>query len=187
MAKDLFLFLFETLKIAGIALLIVFPIRYFLFQPFLVWGQSMNPAFSDGDYLLVDEISYRFSKPQRGDVVVFKYPQNPTSRYIKRIIGLPGETVEIKDNALYIHRENGEVFKLDESEYLPSDAQTLPKKWPLDTQKLGKDEYFVLGDNREASSDSRVWGVLPREYIIGQVFLRAWPLGVFAKIEAPDY
>ena len=179
-------FIFETLKIAGLALIIVLPIRYFLFQPFLVWGQSMVPNFHDGDYLLVNELIYRVSEPQRGDVVIFKYPQNPSARYIKRVIGLPGETIEIVDGNIIIHKD-GKSFVLDESAYLPEGVETLPKRWTLLGESLGEDEYFVLGDNRESSSDSRVWGPLPRENIIGEVFFRAWPLSALAKIEEPAY
>jgi len=178
---------FEIIKIVVIALLIVLPIRYFLFQPFLVWGSSMSPNFFDGDYLLVDEFSYRFIDPDRGDVVVFRYPQNPSVRYIKRIIALPGERAEIKDGKVFIYQPDGGSFLLDEGAYLPGDTETFPKKWPLINHTLGEDEYFVLGDNRAASSDSRVWGVLPRENIIGQVFFRAWPLSVLAKIQVPQY
>lgn len=176
----------EVFKIVIVALLIVIPIRYFLFQPFLVWGQSMNPNFNNGDYLLVDELSYRFIDPKRGEVVVFNYPQKPSVRYIKRVIGLPGERIEIKEEGIIIHKD-GESFFLDESDYLPQYTKTSPKKWPDISEYLGENEYFVLGDNRSASSDSRIWGVLPGENIIGRVFLRAWPLGVFAKIEAPVY
>lgn len=102
--RGLFFFIWETLKIIIIALLIVIPIRYFIFQPFFVRGQSMEPAFENGDYLIVDELSYRFRGPQRGEVVVFRYPENPSFRYIKRIIGLPGEKVEIKDGYVMIDR-----------------------------------------------------------------------------------
>lgn len=174
-------FIWETAKIVIIALVIVLPIRYFLFQPFLVKGQSMEPNFENGDYLIVDEISYRLRDPQRGEVVVFKYPNMPSQRYIKRIIGLPGETVEIKDGQVVIFNDEGSRV-LDESDYLFS------LETPGNTQvALSKDEYFVLGDNRTASSDSRRWGALPREDIIGRAFIRAWPFTALAKIEAPAY
>lgn len=179
-------FILEILKIVVIALLIVIPVRYFLFQPFIVWGQSMEPSFGSGDYLIVDEISYRFQEPQRGEVVVFRYPQMPSSRYIKRIIGLPGEKIEIKEGKIMIYK-NGDSFFLDESNYLSPFVETSPKKWPFISERLRDNEYFVLGDNRSSSSDSRVWGLLPRENIIGRVFLRAWPPSVLAKIETPNY
>jgi len=176
------LFVWEILKIVIIALAIVIPIRYFLFQPFFVRGQSMEPNFENGDYLIIDEISYRFSEPKRGEVVVFKYPNNPSQRYIKRIIGLPGETVEIKEGSVIIYRQDeGQV--LDESSYLVSSVKT-----PGSLQfSLDGGEYFVLGDNRLLSFDSRRWGSLKRENIVGKVFVRAWPFTALAKIEAPSY
>jgi signal peptidase I len=176
--RNTLLFLFETLKIVIIALVIVVPIRYFIFQPFFVKGASMEPNFDDGQYLIIDELSYHFREPQRGEVIVFKYPYNPSQRYIKRIIGLPGETIEIKDGQVLI---NGQI--LDESNYLPEGTVTSG----LIKTNLGEKEYFVLGDNRLASSDSRRWGVLPRENIIGRVYLRAWPFVSWAKFEAPSY
>ena len=180
--RGFFNFIWEILKIVIIALLIVVPIRYFLFQPFFVRGQSMEPNFENGDYLIIDEISYRFGSPQRGEVVVFKYPQNPSQRYIKRIVGLPGETVEIEDGKVIIFNQVGSQI-LDESDYLPASCQT-----PGDARvSLNEDEYFVLGDNRVSSADSRSWGSLPKENIVGRVLFRAWPFAALAKFEAPAY
>lgn len=177
-----FLFLWEILKVVIIALAIVIPIRYFLFQPFFVRGQSMEPNFENGDYLIIDELSYRFSDPKRGDVVVFKYPNNPSQRYIKRIVGLPGETIEIRDNKVIIYSEGrGEV--LDETDYLSQNTKT-PGEIKV---YLDEGEFFVLGDNRAVSSDSRRWGPLKRENIVGKVFLRAWPFNAFTIMEAPVY
>ncbi|KPJ73414.1 hypothetical protein AMJ48_01510 [Parcubacteria bacterium DG_74_1] len=180
--RSFLVFIWEITKIVIIALLIVVPIRTFLFQPFFVRGESMTPAFENGDYLIIDEISYRFQDPQRGEVIVFKYPNDPSQRYIKRIIGLPGETVEIKDGIVAISNQK-EPYVLDESDYLPSDIFT-PGEILI---SLAEDEYFVLGDNRRASADSRRWGSLARQNIIGRVLLRAWPFTAFAKIEAPGY
>ncbi|MDI6591704.1 MAG: signal peptidase I [Patescibacteria group bacterium] len=180
--RNFLIFIWEILKIVIIAVLIVAPIRYFIFQPFLVKGQSMEPNFENGDYLIIDEISYRFRDLQRGEVVVFKYPQNPSQRFIKRIVGLPGETIEIEGGKVIIY-QNSRALILDESSYLPPSLKT-----PGDIRiSLGKDEYFVLGDNRFSSFDSRRWGPLPRENIIGRVFLRLWPFSALAKIEAPAY
>ncbi len=178
--KSFFSFIWEITKVVVIALLIVLPIRYFLFQPFLVKGESMEPNFGTGDYLIIDQLSYRIREPQRGEVVVFKYPHLPSQRYIKRIVGLPGETVEIKDGKLTISGA-----QLDESTYLSNLAYTDQREFKIIT--LSENEYFVLGDNRIASSDSRVWGPLPRENIIGRVFVRAWPVAALAKIEPPSY
>ena len=180
--KNSLAFIWEILKIVIIALLIVIPIRYFLFQPFFVRGQSMEPAFENSDYLIIDEISYRLGSPQRGDVIVFKYPQNPSQRYIKRIVGLPGETIAIEAGSVIIFNWEGSQT-LDESDYLSPSVQT-----PGDVRvSLDEDEYFVLGDNRVSSADSRRWGSLPRENIIGRVLFRAWPFSALAKIEAPNY
>jgi len=161
-----------------IALVIVIPIRYFLFQPFIVKGQSMEPNFEDSNYLIVDELSYRFRDPQRGEVVVFRYPRNVSQRFIKRIIGLPGEKIEIEASVVMV---DGKI--LDESEYFPSGVQTLGNI----QISLDENEYFVLGDNRISSFDSRQWGTLPRKNIIGRVYFRAWPITDLTKIEVPSY
>jgi signal peptidase I len=174
--------LFEVIKIVILAVVIVLPVRYFLFQPFFVQGISMEPNFENGDYLIIDEISYRFREPERGEIIVFKYPKNPTQRYIKRIIGLPGETVEIKEGQVIILDENGNQV-LDESEYLSENIETSGNI----RVSLSEDEYFVLGDNRNFSSDSRRWGVLPKKYIVGKVYVRAWPFAALAKFETPAY
>ncbi|HRU20782.1 MAG TPA: signal peptidase I [Candidatus Paceibacterota bacterium] len=162
--------IFDVVKLIVLALLIVIPIRCFVFQPFIVSGQSMEPNYHSSDYLIIDEISYRNNSPERGDVVVFKYPKNPNFKYIKRIIGLPGETIEIKNAEIFI-TSNGQTTKLDESSYLP---QSVRDSWVrmanMDPLTLGPNEYFVLGDNRNNSSDSRVWGPLPAKNIIGKTF-----------------
>ena len=175
-------FIWEIAKIVIIALIIVVPIRYLIFQPFFVKGQSMEPNFETGDYLIVDELSYRLRTPERGEVVVFKYPNDTSQRYIKRIIGLPGETVVIENGKVEILNQEGNKV-LNESNYLPSNILTLGDF----RITLGEDEYFVLGDNRFSSSDSRRWGTLPRNDIIGRVFLRAWPFASLAKIKIPIY
>jgi len=176
--SSFFLFIWEILKIVFIALVIVIPIRYFLFQPFIVKGQSMEPNFENSNYLIVDELSFRFRDPQRGEVVVFRYPKNISQRFIKRIIGLPGDKIEVKAGSIMV---NDQV--LDESKYLPSGVQT-----PGNIQtSLNENEYFVLGDNRISSFDSRQWGLLPRKNIIGRVLIRAWPITTLTKIEVPSY
>lgn len=175
-------FLFEVLKIVILALVIVIPIRYFVFQPFIVKGVSMTPAFQSGDYLIVDELSYRFRDPLRGEVIVFHYPQNPSERFIKRIVGLPFETVILQGGKIEIIDEFNNKEILDESNYISS------QNWPGEVEiSLGEDEYFVLGDNRFHSLDSRKWGTLSHDYIIGRVILRAWPPNALAMISAPNY
>lgn len=179
--KKFFSFIWEVAKIVIIALIIVVPIRYFLFQPFFVKGQSMEPNFENGDYLIIDEISYRLREPQRGEVVVFKYPNDPSQRYIKRIVALPEEKIEIKEGQVIIYNLEGKRV-LEESDYLSS--VFTPGTVSL---TLAEDEYYVLGDNRSSSADSRRWGPLPKENIVGRAFIRAWPLAALAKIEVPSY
>ncbi|MDP3982109.1 MAG: signal peptidase I [bacterium] len=182
--KAIFLFIVELAKIVLIAIVIVVPIRAFVFQPFLVRGDSMQPNFANGDYLIVEELSYRFRDPKRGETVVFRFPQNPSSRYIKRIIGLPGEAVQIRNNQIIIETSLGssDILVLNETSYLPG-AQTVGSSRTV----LGKDEYFVLGDNRQFSSDSRQWGILPEDHIIGRALLRVFPVQTFAKFSIPQY
>lgn len=182
--KSLF-FVLEVLQLAVLALIIVVPIRYFVFQPFVVKGASMEPNFHDGNYLIVDELSYRLKDPNRGDVVVFKYPGDESQRFIKRIIGLPEEQVELKDGIITITNKIGEKLALSEAAYLPPiKAGLLVANSKL---ILGTDEYFVMGDNRNHSFDSRGWGALKRNEIIGRALFRAWPLIDFGFLSAPTY
>jgi len=179
--KKYLVFAWDLFKIAIIGLVIVLPIRYFLFQPFIVKGESMAPNFNTGDYLIIDEISYRFSDPQRGEVVVFRYPKDTTQRFIKRIIGLPGETVDIKNGEVSIAKD-GKNIVLNE-EYLPENLKTLGEVNII----LKFNEYFVLGDNRDYSFDSRAWGVVPRSDVIGRAFLKIFPITSLSAISQPSY
>ncbi len=164
--------LWDIIKFAALALLIVIPVRMFIAQPFVVSGLSMFPTFHNADYLIIDELSYRFTEPHRGDVIVFKYPKDPSKFFIKRIIGLPNETISINGSKVTIKNEaNPEGFSLDE-QYVQNTAQNNL------TTTTGPTEYFVLGDNRSGSSDSRVWGNLDRSYIIGRAYLRLLPLSL---------
>lgn len=157
----------EIIEVVGVAFLPLFISYQFLARPFLVLGASMEPNFHNGNYLIVDVISYRFGEPQRGDVIIFRYPGDLTTFYIKRIIGLPGDTVSFSGNRIIV---NGESL---EEGYLPPDIAT---ETPTKTEfYLGSDEYFVMGDNRVASYDSRNWGPLPKKDIIGVVKFRVWP------------
>ncbi len=176
-------FLWELVKIVIIAAIIIVPIRFVVAQPFSVKGDSMEDSFSNYDYLIVDQISYRFDEVERGDVVVFRFPRQPSEYYIKRVIGLPGETVKIENGQVYICNDaNPECVQLDEP-YLSPHERTPGSK----VVEVGPESYFVMGDNRNASSDSRSWGTLPYEYIIGKVMLRAWPFSEFKLIEQPVY
>jgi signal peptidase I len=169
--------LVEIIRFSIIALLIVVPIRMFIAQPFIVSGASMEQTFHTGEYLIVDQVSYYLQKPERGEVIVFRYPKDPSKYFIKRIIGLPGDVVAIEGSTVTIkNEENPTGFTLDET-YIKS-----MEKGTVLTETLGEREYFVMGDNRDQSSDSRIWGVLQEERIIGRAFLRLFPpqeIGVF--------
>ena len=161
--KDLF-------TLAFLIVVVVIPIRLFIVSPFVVDGESMHPTFENLDYLVVDELVYDFKAPARGDVIVFRYPGDPSIFYIKRIIGLPGETVSINHGVATITTVDGKSLTLTEP-YIVNEDATYTK-----SVTLNAGEYFVMGDNRPNSSDSRVWGPLPRKDIIGRVDLRLLPI-----------
>jgi signal peptidase I len=167
----------EILRIVIVSLIIVIPFRLYVAQPFLVSGPSMDDTFVNGEYLIVDELTYKFQEPQRGDVIIFKYPLDTKKYYIKRIIGLPGETVEIKNDLVTICRPDCQTdinkFSLTEP-YIKLDPLDPPQTNML--VNLKTDEYFVLGDNRHVSSDSRIWGPVKSNLIIGRPFVRLLPL-----------
>ena len=185
------LFIWDFIKIVLIAVAIILPIRYFLFQPFIVSGSSMEPNYSNGQYLIIDELSYRFREPVRGEVIVLRYPNDPKQFFIKRIVALPGEKISIDNGRVtVVNDENPEGVTLNEP-YLPNQGLTFPHITTLiggkKTLALGANEYFVLGDNRLASSDSRDWGVLEKYEIVGKVFIRVLPLTQFEKFQQPEY
>ena len=160
----------EIIQFALIVLVVVLPVRMYVAQPFIVSGASMNPTFNNGQYLIVDELSYRLQSPSRGDVIIFRYPKNPKEFFIKRIIGLPTETVSINGNAITIIKADGSTLSLSEP-YVTNHGNGSARSYQLKV-----DEYFVMGDNRPESSDSRVWGTLPRDNIVGRAFMRLLPL-----------
>jgi signal peptidase I len=174
-------FFWEMVRVAIISLAIILPVRYFLIQPFYVKGASMEPNFYDHEYLIIDEISYRFNEPQRGDIVVFKYPKDPKQYFIKRVIGLPGEKIKLQDSHIYV---NG--VKLEET-YLPDNLETLLPLRGYGDIELASDEFFLLGDNRNQSLDSRIFGPVKREYIVGRTWIRGWPFSKITIFSAPDY
>lgn len=161
----------DIVKFAVIALLIVVPIRWFVAQPFIVKGASMEPTFEDGDYLIVDQLSYRLHEPERFDVIIMRYPRDPSVFFIKRIIGLPGETIEFVGARVIVGRGAG-VEPINLPQPFVEEGRA-GEEYGVYT--LGADEYFVLGDNRVASSDSRSWGALPRDNVIGKALLRLLP------------
>ncbi|MBI1908368.1 signal peptidase I [Candidatus Uhrbacteria bacterium] len=183
------MFVVEIAKIVIIAVAIIVVVRYFLIQPFVVKGASMEPSFYDKEYLIVDEVTYRFRDPVRGEVVVFHPPERSaegfyeesSQYYIKRVIGLPGETVEIRDGRITIYNEdepNGVL--LDEtytSEYTDGHMRVV----------VPAGQYFLMGDNRDASLDSRTFGSVPFENLIGRVWVRGYPLDRLGGFSVPEY
>ncbi len=182
-------FLLEVVKVFFLAFIIIVPIRVFLFQPFFVQGASMEPNFKDGQYLIVNELGYKktdigagnahffsvepFKNLERGEVIVFRYPKSPEQFFIKRVIGLPGEKIEIKDGIVRIYNpEYPDGFILDESDYINSDIKTSGNI----SRQMEDNQYFVMGDNRSASHDSRSWGPLNKDNVMGRVLIRAWPI-----------
>ncbi len=166
-------YFYEILKFALIAVLIVIPFRIFIAQPFIVSGESMHPTFINGEYLIIDELTYQFQPPARESVLIFRYPNDTSKFFIKRVIGLPGETVIIKNGIVTIkNQKNPDGITLPEP-YIGEKIQDNLEKI------LGADEYFVLGDNRLQSYDSRYWGVLNKKYIVGRPILRLMPLTRF--------
>lgn len=163
-------FLKELATFAFIAVCIIYPFRKYVAEPYVVSGASMSPTFETGHYLIIDKVSYKFNPPQRDDVVVMKFPEDTSRDFIKRIIGLPGETVQIKDGVVtIINAEHPQGFKLNESfiQYTKRDTLSIT---------LNTNEYFVMGDNRAGSYDSRAWGPLPLSDIIGKPILRLYPI-----------
>ncbi|WP_418790073.1 signal peptidase I [Phosphitispora sp. TUW77] len=156
----------EVLESVAIAVVLAFIIRFFLFQPFYIPTGSMEPVLTKGDRIIVSKIHYRLDNPARGDIVVFKYPIDPDRDFVKRVIGLPGETLEIRDSMLYINGEFVEQpFLSPGLKYGSYGPVTIPQG-----------HYFMMGDNRNNSEDSRFWGMLPQENIIGKTLLIYWPL-----------
>jgi signal peptidase I len=164
----------EWVKVIAIALVISLPIRFFIAEPFIVNGASMDPTFATGQFLIVDRLTYRLEEPARGDVIVFQYPNNPKTYYIKRIIGLPGETLTFRDGVVSITKSStgsSTEIILDEP-YI----QDIHRSYENVKTTLGATEYFVMGDNRRESSDSRVWGPLDKHFIVGRPIIRLFPI-----------
>ncbi|MBI3074920.1 MAG: signal peptidase I [Parcubacteria group bacterium] len=158
----------EVVRFSIIALLFIVPIRVFIAQPYIVSGASMHPTFESGEYLIVDQLSYRLKDPARGEVVIFRFPVDPSKYFIKRVIGLPGETVISNEATLSVLTASGETISLEEP-YIADNAFGAFEK------KLGDNEYFVMGDNRKASLDSRFFGAVSRKYVVGRALVRLLP------------
>ncbi len=173
----------EMVQVLAVSLAIIIPVRWFLIQPFYVQGASMEPNFFDHEYLIIDELSYRFGDPRRGDVVVFHYPNDPKQFFIKRVIGLPGETVEIAEGRVRIYNEahpNG--ITLDERAYLDQDFTAANQ-----TVTLKSDQYYLLGDNRSSSLDSRFFGPVDRSQVVGRVWVRGYPVDRWKHFQPQTY
>ena len=171
----------ETLVIAGAIFVVIYA---FLFRPFQVNGQSMYPNYDNGEYILTNLISLRLKTIDRGDVVVFEFPANKEKDFIKRVIGIPGDEVMIKAGFVFVNE-----VKLDESRYLTSGVRTYGGSFMPESkiEIVPEGNYFVLGDNRNASSDSREWGYVTKDKIIGKSFLVYWPLTKFRLVQHADY
>ncbi|HQM24688.1 MAG TPA: signal peptidase I [Candidatus Pacearchaeota archaeon] len=178
--KGVISFIIEWTKLFLLALAIVIPIRVLLFQPFVVSGASMDPNFHNADYLIIDELSYRLREPERQEVIVFKYPNNPSLKYIKRVIGLPGEKVEIVNGQVFVTSGN-KTFQLEEPYLSEETKQTWTNNNNFSVE-LGQNEYFVMGDNRNFSSDSRIWGPVPKKNIVGRVFIKLSSFDLLSNI-----
>lgn len=173
----------EMVQVLAVSLAIIIPVRWFLIQPFYVQGASMEPNFFDHEYLIIDELSYRLDDPRRGDVVVFHYPNDPKQFFIKRVIGLPSETVEISDGKVRIYNEahpNG--ILLDETAYLDQDFTAATQ-----TITLKAGQYYLLGDNRSSSLDSRFFGPVDRSHIVGRVWVRGYPIDRWKHFQPQTY
>jgi signal peptidase I len=161
------------------AIVLAVGIRHFIATPYIVIGSSMEPNFYDYHYLIIDRLTCDFENPQRGDVIVLDLPQNTSRALIKRVIGLPGDTVVLSGNSVTIkNSEHPDGFTLSEPYLDPADLGGATDM----SVTLGPDQFFVLGDNRKVSADSRLWGTLPRQDIVGRVLVRLYPfnkLGFF--------
>lgn len=179
--KSILRFFWGFIKILVILYLLAWLCHRFIFQPFMVDGPSMEPNFHDKEYLLIDKLSYNFQEPKRGDVIIFRPPNNPKVHYIKRIIGLPGEKIVIENGEIAIYNSKRPERSVLFEDYLPENEKTSGKV----SEILGPNNYFVLGDNRNLSIDSREFGVLSKKNIDGRAFLSVTPK--FEKITTPSY
>lgn len=176
-------YLFEFVQVLVISAAIILPIRFFLIQPFYVKGASMEPTLLDHEYLIIDEISYRLRAPERGETIVFRHLAVPREYYIKRIIGLPGERVVIKNNQI-------KIFNVEHHDGLVLQEPYLPKDLTTDGEidlTLDATHYFVMGDNREHSFDSRRFGPIEKDTIVGRAWVRGWPFDRATIFPLPSY
>jgi len=178
--RSTFYAIFDFIKTAIIIIFFALVIRLFVIQPFIVEGQSMLPTFANNDYLITEKISYLFRSPLRGEVIIFNPPDNPNVNYIKRVVGLPGDEIEIKDSNIYINSQ-----KISES-YLSSD-ESIDKPTENTKINLKNNEYFLLGDNRSHSRDSREIGPVPKTNIVSRIWVRLLPVDNIRAFAAVEY
>lgn len=183
MVSNTVTFVFDILQTIVLSAAIFVIIYLFAGQPHLVRGSSMEPNFHNGDYILTEKVSYRFSGPKRGDVIIFKAPNRPDADYIKRVIGLPGEKIKVVAGKIYV---NGKPL---EEQYEPTEFQTFSGRFLKENEEYSvpSGEYFVFGDNRSHSSDSREFGPVKKDTIIGRALIRYWPAPRFGPIQTPHY
>ncbi len=177
-------FLVELIKFAVIAIIVIVPFRMFVAEPYIVSGASMSPTFETGHYLIIDKFSHFIDTPDRGEVLVFEYPNDPSTFYIKRVIGLPGETVRIQNRSVYVKAVGSEEFVEIDEPYIKNNNQR-----DIETV-IPENNYFVMGDNRGNSSDSRSWGVLDEKFIKGTPLVRLYPfnnISVMPGSDQPDF
>ena len=174
----------KTIVIVGILALLL---RIYIIQPFIVEGLSMSPTLFSNDYLLIDKISYRIGSPQRGNIIVFHYPKNTEFNYVKRIIGLPGETIEITEDQVIIYNTKNPNGAVVSENYIKDPNGPMLNNKKIIKTTIPENYYFVMGDNRQGSSDSREWGLLEKKFIIGKTLVRLFPVNAFEIIKYPSY
>ncbi len=177
-------FFIELTKIVALTLIVIFAVRHFLFKPFVVKGASMEPNFFEREYLIIDELSYRFVEPKRGEVIVFRQEDDRREFFLKRVIGLPGEKIKVQGGKVVVYNiDNPQGIVVMENGYLPDSSYTSGEM----VLTLSEDEYYVLGDNRNVSLDSRKFGSVNRKMIVGRAWLRGFPFDRFGITDLPEY
>ena len=176
-------FFFDTIQVIVFALSIFAFIYLLILQPHKINGQSMMPNFPNGEFLLTDKVTYRYKEPERGDVVIFKPPTNKEEEFIKRIIGLPGDSISLNNGKIFV---NGSLLQED---YIDGRIYTSGGSFLREGTAVivPEESYFVAGDNRPHSSDSREWGTISKDAITGRAWLVYWPISNAGTVESPSY
>lgn len=184
MLNKIGMWLLDAIQVIGISALTILILHVYVFQPNEVSGKSMYPYLEDKDRIITEKVTYRLNEPQRGDIVVFKYPLNKKEEFIKRIIALPNEELELKNSLITIYNTNNPKGMIIEEKYLPTNTVTNGRAFLTEGKrvKVPANHYFVMGDNREGSSDSRQWGFITREDIVGRAVIRIWPANTFSLL-----